>query len=1515
MANNEIKVTIKADNKPFLEALKECTSEMKKFAQSASSMQIDTGKIKQAEQALEKLSDALKAVKGGQTVTVGADVSQALAALREIETAAKSQDTKIAVGVDKAQAIADIDGIQQALTKLSSTLSSISVDNSQAVKAAEETREALSKIPDEKVKLNIESEEALAAVKKLVDALKSIKGTKIDLKAGGNAQEDLAKLEENMRKVRSSLKSITVKVNTRTALKNIERLIHAARQLRNDLKGVKLPAENSAMASSLARVAALNRQILKTMKDINAEAKKMSTNMGGTSKAAESTLSKLGNLSLVAQGAAQIFETIKDMASTIVMPGFNFSKEMEMNQLGIAGILQSMTLLNGQAVEFSEAMGISADMMQKLQKDAIKTSATTGELVETFRAVLAPGIGAGMSLDEIQEFTTVGVNAVKAMGLQSNQFVQELRDLVQGGIAPASSTLATALGLTDADIKAAKASSEGLFKFLMERMKGFQPMAEKFPDTLQGKMSQLEEMSTLASAEITKAFESDFKEIVGYMTSLLGELNTKTGEFEVNPALLDVIDELKDGLQTLKDYIADLDDSGAFDWVDEAIPTLKSLYNILKDIGGTLMDLMRIMEAAAAPINEFIWGGIRLIANEVEWLTGKIRALIDTLSVKIGAKKERIAPRQIQDVADESRELYKNPYVNTKQITSKFPSKAQEEAAKKAEKERLKLAKSALKEMVGFWRTELDKVTRALETRRQENKARFEQGYIGADQYYLTDLQLKLQQQQAKINELEQEIQGENNLPVAEKDEADKRRRINELENKLEREREEYAKKEAEFDRIAKGAEKLNLRANVPGLAVESGKQITAEELGKIPVAVARQLIAEKDENGNPLHMYGPTQNNPNNFVCTQFVVKSWDGLGLEDALKAAGVETADSENRDMRDYVPTLMDVAKKLGAWADANSGYIPKAGDAIVTNGDNHVVMATGEGNGYVASASTGRPIAEYGDYKAAFEDKITGFISLQKLAEAAQLVAVDRLQTLFDDPGMMLGEDDLAWKQKREEISRTALEVMQKYFEGIGNVTKTQLAQMEADTKKTIMLLEQNGMPEVAEMARQNLANDKLRVRFSQLQMDLQYADDDLMDAQDELLYAMTAGTKDSTEAAEEYTAKAQELYSEKIQELRAQLAEALKRDQKDLAREIKQKLREVISTISEGIKAILNKIDAEANEEIEKITQNKSMTRLQKDDAIDAVKRRAAEDKVEVLEKNITNWESIRPAINQSEEKQKKFQKDHDGLTIDQAILEAQKEVARLNYDLEQIPTLLDKVQMAGKQAFEDGLVDFLTEGILQCENLGEAFRNLAVTVLQAIQRMYAEAVAKSIMGALFPVAGGMGAGSGSSSLFGTDYSGNDWLTPYLHLAEGGPVFGPGTGTSDSVLAALSNGEFVINAAAVRQIGLDTLNRINSGEAFKMRLPRFAEGGLIENEDGAAKGIADFANAALNNGMGRLSANIGTSFSPELHNNVQVKIDGDGVIKSLSKSIEVTVDKRMWDKAKEYSMISGLFQKR
>jgi TP901 family phage tail tape measure protein len=71
-------------------------------------------------------------------------------------------------------------------------------------------------------------------------------------------------------------------------------------------------------------------------------------------------------------------------------------------------------------------------------------------------------------------------------------------------------------------------------------------------------------------------------------------------------------------------------------------------------------------------------------------------------------------------------------------------------------------------------------------------------------------------------------------------------------------------------------------------------------------------------------------------------------------------------------------------------------------------------------------------------------------------------------------------------------------------------------------------------------------------------------------------------------------------------------------------------------------------------------------------------------------------------------------------------------------------------------------------------------------------------------------------------------------------ATGGPVRGPGSATSDSIPAYLSNGEYVIKAAAVARYGTAMFDRLNS--------MHFAQGGQVGSGSGGGVGI-DYAQLA------------------------------------------------------------------
>ncbi|MFC4475052.1 hypothetical protein, partial [Comamonas denitrificans] len=243
-----------------------------------------------------------------------------------------------------------------------------------------------------------------------------------------------------------------------------------------------------------------------------------------------------GAIGLGAIGAA--LQGISAGITALPRNAFNYAKDLEASQLGMAGILSSMTAINGKQLQLHAALQLSSQYIRKLNDDALRTAATSQELTAVFQALLAPGLAAKMSMDEIRQLTVVGTNAVKSMGLDATQVVQELRDLVAGGITPASSTLATALGLKDSDIAAAKASSEGLFNFLMERMRGFEASSAVFNETIKGRLDSIQEGATRVAAEGFSPLIAAAKEALGEVSQVFVEIDKASGSVNLNENLV-----------------------------------------------------------------------------------------------------------------------------------------------------------------------------------------------------------------------------------------------------------------------------------------------------------------------------------------------------------------------------------------------------------------------------------------------------------------------------------------------------------------------------------------------------------------------------------------------------------------------------------------------------------------------------------------------------------------------------------------------------------------------------------------------------------------------------------------------------------------------------------------------------------------------------------------------------------------------------------------------------------------
>lgn len=144
------------------------------------------------------------------------------------------------------------------------------------------------------------------------------------------------------------------------------------------------------------------------------------------------------------------------------------------------------------------------------------------------------------------------------------------------------------------------------------------------------------------------------------------------------------------------------------------------------------------------------------------------------------------------------------------------------------------------------------------------------------------------------------------------------------------------------------------------------------------------------------------------------------------------------------------------------------------------------------------------------------------------------------------------------------------------------------------------------------------------------------------------------------------------------------------------------------------------------------------------------------------------------------------------------------------YDEEQQKiNTISKIQQTSNQLAKD-FSGAITDWITGAQSFGDAMKNI---LQQLIAQLIQAAIYATIVAAC--TGGGGGFAARWKGAFGKG------------LATGGSVDGPGTGTSDSIPAMLSNGEYVLNAQAVDRLGVPFLNGLNTG-----RLRGFASGGLV-----------------------------------------------------------------------------------
>ncbi|MGL4478805.1 MAG: hypothetical protein ACRCVK_11325 [Aeromonas veronii] len=177
-------------------------------------------------------------------------------------------------------------------------------------------------------------------------------------------------------------------------------------------------------------------------------------------------------------------------------------------------------------------------------------------------------------------------------------------------------------------------------------------------------------------------------------------------------------------------------------------------------------------------------------------------------------------------------------------------------------------------------------------------------------------------------------------------------------------------------------------------------------------------------------------------------------------------------------------------------------------------------------------------------------------------------------------------------------------------------------------------------------------------------------------------------------------------------------------------------------------------------------------------------------------------ESTRTEVEQLEEERRQLESVRDLLSgdeYDRAFKSIEDRLEGVRKKTDEWAVFTDQAARNLQDSFADFLFDPFEDGL---DGMLRSF-------LQVIHRMVSELLAQQALRALF-------SGTSLAGAFGLPGA-----------AEGGLIQGPGTGTSDSVVARVSNGEFIQPARSVDYYGADFMEALRS-RAF----PRFAQGGLV-----------------------------------------------------------------------------------
>lgn len=282
----------------------------------------------------------------------------------------------------------------------------------------------------------------------------------------------------------------------------------------------------------------------------------------------------------------------------VVTDAIALNAQLEQARLGVAALLTGVGDVRdatGGTVDAATRLVLaqreSNKQIQQLRKDAVETAASFSELAETFQQALGPGLSAGLDPDQVRRFTVQISQAASALGVASNQLGEEIRSLLTGAITARTTRIATALGITNDDIRRAREAGN-LASFLNDRFQAFTTAGKEGLNTFNVILNNLKDT---------------FEQILG-------------------AAGLDFFEALKVSLRDIQKALVVRDKDGLLKPRPEVVAILRDALSVLEAAAKVTGFIARNVETVA-PIVRAIGSPLSVAAESVDKILSKFTGL------------------------------------------------------------------------------------------------------------------------------------------------------------------------------------------------------------------------------------------------------------------------------------------------------------------------------------------------------------------------------------------------------------------------------------------------------------------------------------------------------------------------------------------------------------------------------------------------------------------------------------------------------------------------------------------------------------------------------------------------------------------------------------------------------------------------------------------------------------------------------------------------------------------------